>query len=61
MTPGSNWSGAYMCPPALLRWERLEGALPQVLEEYDGGYRIKGAEALTPHVVSWRPRLSSNG
>ena len=47
--------------PGTPQMERLEGALPQVLEEHDGGYRIKGAEALTPHVVSWRPRLSPDG
>ncbi len=36
--------------------ERLESLLPQVLEEEDGGYTIKGAAPLEPRVVSWRPR-----
>ena len=35
--------------------ERLEGLLPQVLEEKDGGFTIKGGIHLEPRVVSWRP------
>ncbi len=35
--------------------ELLESLLPQVLEERDGGFSIKGAEPLEPRVVSWRP------
>ena len=35
--------------------KRLEELLPQVLEERDGGYSIKGAVPLEPRVVSWRP------
>ena len=35
--------------------ERLEALLPQVLEENDGGFTIKGAIQLEPRVISWRP------
>ena len=35
--------------------ERLEALLPEVLEEKDGGYSIKGAVPLEPRVISWRP------
>ena len=34
---------------------RLEALLPQVLEEKDGGFSIKGAIHLEPRVISWRP------
>ena len=33
--------------------KRLEALLPQVLEEEDGGFVIKGAVNLEPRVVSW--------
>ena len=47
--------------PGTPEMDRLEAALPEALEEHDGAYRIKGAQPLTPHVVSWRPRHSSGG
>ena len=34
--------------------DRLEALLPQVLEERDGGFSIKGAIPLEPRVISWR-------
>ena len=36
--------------------ERLEALLPQVLEEKDGSFSIKGAENLELQVVSWQPK-----
>ncbi len=36
--------------------ERLEALLPQVLEEKDGSFSIKGAENLEQRVVSWQPK-----
>lgn len=41
--------------PETAEMERLEALLPQVLEEKDGGYSIKGAVPLEPRVVSWQP------
>lgn len=37
--------------------ERLEALLPQVLEQKDSGYSIKGAVPLEPRVISWRPAV----
>ena len=34
--------------------ERLEALLPQVLEEKDGRFAIKGSVPLEPRVVSWQ-------
>ena len=34
--------------------ERLEALLPEVLDEKDGYFTIKGAVQLEPRVVSWR-------
>jgi hypothetical protein len=34
--------------------ERLEALLPDVLEEKDGGFSIKGSVNLEPRVVSWQ-------
>lgn len=34
---------------------RLEALLPQVLEEKNGGFSIKGAAPLEANVISWRP------
>ena len=42
--------------PESVEMERLEALLPQVLEEKDGGFSIKGATPLEPRVISWRPR-----
>jgi len=36
--------------------ERLEALLPQVLEEKDGRFSIKGAENLELQVVAWQPK-----
>ncbi|MCH7843965.1 MAG: class I SAM-dependent methyltransferase [Chloroflexi bacterium] len=41
--------------PESAEMERLEALLPQVLEEKDGGFSIKGAVPLEPRVISWRP------
>ena len=41
--------------PESAEMERLEALLPQVLEEKDGGFAIKGATPLEPRVISWRP------
>ncbi len=41
--------------PASPEMKRLEVLLPQVLEEKDGHFTIKGAIPLEPRVVSWRP------
>ncbi len=41
--------------PESAEMERLEELLPQVLEEKDGGFSIKGATPLEPRVISWRP------
>ena len=41
--------------PESAEMERLEALLPQVLEEKDGGFSIKGATSLEPRVISWRP------
>ena len=35
--------------------ERLEALLPQVLEETDRGFVIRGSVPLEPRVISWRP------
>lgn len=43
--------------PESVEMERLEALLPQVLEEKDGGFGIKGAAPLAPRVISWRPRV----
>ncbi|MBC8281270.1 MAG: class I SAM-dependent methyltransferase [Chloroflexi bacterium] len=42
--------------PETPEMERLEALLPQVLEEKDGGFSIKGAVNLEPRVVSWVPK-----
>ena len=39
--------------PGSVEMERLEALLPQVLEEKDGGFSIKGATPLEPRVISW--------
>ncbi len=41
--------------PESVEMERLEALLPQVLEEKNGVFLIKGATPLEPRVVSWRP------
>ena len=41
--------------PGSAEMERLEALLPQVLEEKDGGFGIKGTTPLVPRVISWRP------
>ena len=41
--------------PGSAEMERLEAVLPQVLEEKNGVFLIKGATPLEPRVVSWRP------
>ncbi|PKB71243.1 MAG: hypothetical protein BZY87_06395 [SAR202 cluster bacterium Io17-Chloro-G6] len=41
--------------PGSAEMERLEALLPQLLEEKDGGFSIKGATPLEPRVISWRP------
>ncbi len=41
--------------PETAEMERLEALLPEVLEEKDGGFSIKGAVPLEPRVVSWQP------
>ena len=41
--------------PESAEMERLEALLPQVLEEKDGGFSIRGAVPLVPRVISWRP------
>ena len=41
--------------PETPEMERLEALLPQVLEERDGEYSIKGSVNLEPRVVSWQP------
>jgi len=41
--------------PGSEEMERLEALLPQVLEERNGGFSIKGATPLEPRVISWRP------
>ena len=41
--------------PGSEEMERLEALLPQVLEESNGGFSIKGATPLEPRVISWRP------
>lgn len=40
--------------PESVEMERLEALLPQVLEEKDGGFLIKGATPLEPRVISWQ-------
>lgn len=42
--------------PESVEMERLEALLPQVLEEKDGGFLIKGATPLEPRVISWQRR-----
>lgn len=42
--------------PNSAQMERLEALLPEVLQEKDGQYSIKGAVQLEPRIVSWRPR-----
>lgn len=42
--------------PETAEMERLEALLPEVLEEKDGSFTIKGAVPLEPRVVSWQPR-----
>lgn len=42
--------------PETPEMERLEALLPQVLEEKDGSFSIKGAVNLEPRVVSWQPK-----
>ena len=37
-----------------LEMERLEALLPEVLDEKDGQFTIKGAVQLEPRVISWR-------
>ncbi len=37
------------------KMREIELALEELLVETDGGYRIKGAPELVPHMVSWRP------
>lgn len=44
----------YLTPDSA-EMERLEALLPQVLEEKDGFFTIKGATPLEPRVISWRP------
>lgn len=41
--------------PETAQMERLESLLPDVLEEREGTFRIKGSRPLAPNVVSWRP------
>ena len=45
--------------PGSVEMERLEALLPEVLEEQDGWFTIKGAAPLEPRVVCWRPENSS--
>ena len=40
--------------PNSAEMERLEALLPDVLEEKDGGFSIKGSVNLEPRVVSWQ-------
>ena len=40
--------------PNSTEMERLEALLPDVLEEKDGGFSIKGSVNLEPRVVSWQ-------
>ena len=40
--------------PHSAEMERLEALLPDVLEEKDGGFSIKGSVNLEPRVVSWQ-------
>ena len=48
-------TGRLYVTPGSVEMERLEALLPQVLEEKDGGFSIKGSIPLEPSVVSWRP------
>ena len=43
----------------LKRWV-LEGLLPEMLEEQEGVWRIRGAKPLEPVLLSWRPRALSD-
>ena len=44
----------YLSPGSHKR-KLLEGILPDLLEEADGMYRIRGARPLEPSLVSWQP------
>ena len=47
-------AGRLYVTPESDEMERLEALLPQVLEESDGGFSVKGAIPLEPRVISWR-------
>ena len=50
-------AGRLYLTPDSEKWRTLERALPDLLEETDGTFKIEGIPALEPGLLSWRPAL----